>query len=316
MPKVPREGTRKSARLRAAAAKPAAKPAAAKPAAAGRPARVILDIEGTTTLISFVKDTLFPYSVKHLPAYLAEIGCVHAFAQALFFFFFFLTALFFFWFLFLQTSDGPDGCEKHGRVTRETIFTEAAARGFTPTEGRASRSSAALAECFAELVRLDIKLPALKVFQGSIWKKGYADGDLVAHIFDDVPPALRAWHREGVPIYIYSSGSIPAQKLLFGHTGSGDLLPLISGHFDLSTGSKREPGSYTKILREIGGDNPDGGVTVFATDIIEEAQAAASADPIRLKPVLMVRPGNATLPPKHSFPVCKTFTELRKLTFA
>jgi enolase-phosphatase E1 len=33
---------------------------------------VVLDIEGTTTPVSFVTDTLFPYADEHLPSYLAS----------------------------------------------------------------------------------------------------------------------------------------------------------------------------------------------------------------------------------------------------
>ena len=33
---------------------------------------VITDIEGTTTPISFVRDTLFPYARAHLPEFLAR----------------------------------------------------------------------------------------------------------------------------------------------------------------------------------------------------------------------------------------------------
>ena len=45
------------------------------------------------------------------------------------------------------------------------------------------------------------------------------DPDAVEH--------LRAWHAAGIDLYVYSSGSVYAQKLLFGHTEYGDLTPLL-----------------------------------------------------------------------------------------
>jgi hypothetical protein len=50
-----------------------------------------------------------------------------------------------------------------------------------------------------------------------------------APLYDDVLPALSSLKEAGVKIYIYSSGSIEAQNLLFAHTNHGDIRQLIDG---------------------------------------------------------------------------------------
>ena len=85
----------------------------------------------------------------------------------------------------------------------------------------------------------DEKITALKAIQGILWEEGYRAGDLKADIYEDVPPALRRWARAGLRLFVYSSGSIAAQKLLFGHTPAGDLTPLFQAYFDTTTGPKR-----------------------------------------------------------------------------
>jgi enolase-phosphatase E1 len=93
----------------------------------------------------------------------------------------------------------------------------------------------------------DRKATPLKTIQGMIWAQGYADGELEGHVYPDTPEALRRWNAAGLAVYIYSSGSIAAQKLIFGHSNAGDLTPLLSGYFDTTTGPKRDPDSYSKI---------------------------------------------------------------------
>jgi enolase-phosphatase E1 len=93
----------------------------------------------------------------------------------------------------------------------------------------------------------DRKATPLKTIQGMIWKQGYATGELTGHVYPDTPEALRRWTAAGLKVHIYSSGSIAAQKLIFGHSDAGDLTPLLSGYFDTTTGPKRDADSYTKI---------------------------------------------------------------------
>ena len=120
----------------------------------------------------------------------------------------------------------------------------------------------------------DRKQTALKALQGMIWQAGYEDADFTAHIYPDAAPALREWHASGLPLYVYSSGSVPAQKLFFGHSDAGDLTPLISGWFDTEVGGKREATSYARIAADIGLPPAD---VLFLSDILEELDAARDA---------------------------------------
>jgi len=120
----------------------------------------------------------------------------------------------------------------------------------------------------------DEKVTALKEIQGLIWAEGYARGDIAGEIYPDVPPALRRWARAGVKLLVYSSGSVAAQRRLFGHTPAGDLTPLFSGFFDTRVGAKREPASYAAIAR---GTNVTAAEMLFLSDVAEELDAAATA---------------------------------------
>ena len=120
----------------------------------------------------------------------------------------------------------------------------------------------------------DRKHTALKALQGMVWEAGYRDADFTAHIYPDAAPALRAWHAAGHPLYVYSSGSVPAQKLFFGHSDAGDLTPLVSGWFDTEIGGKREAASYRRIAEAIGVPASE---IVFLSDVVEELDAARDA---------------------------------------
>ena len=120
----------------------------------------------------------------------------------------------------------------------------------------------------------DRKHTALKALQGMIWKAGYRDADFTAHIYPDAAPALRSWHDAGLPLYVYSSGSVPAQQLFFGHSDAGDLTPLVSDWFDTEIGGKREADSYRRIAERIG---LDAAQIVFLSDVVEELDAAREA---------------------------------------
>ncbi len=120
----------------------------------------------------------------------------------------------------------------------------------------------------------DRKHTALKALEGLLWRDGYARGDFAAHVYDDAAEALRAWHADGHPLYVYSSGSVPAQKLFFGHSSAGDLTPLVSGWFDAETGGKRQPDSYRSIAAAIGREPAQ---IVFLSDVVEELDAAREA---------------------------------------
>lgn len=120
----------------------------------------------------------------------------------------------------------------------------------------------------------DRKHTALKALQGLVWEAGYRNADFTAPIYPDAAPTLRRWHALGLPLYVYSSGSVPAQKLFFGHSDAGDLTGLFSGWYDTEMGGKREPGSYARIAAAIG--EPAHGI-LFLSDVVEELDAARSA---------------------------------------
>jgi enolase-phosphatase E1 len=120
----------------------------------------------------------------------------------------------------------------------------------------------------------DRKSTALKALQGMIWEAGYAEREYRAHVYPEVPARLRAWHDAGKRLYVYSSGSVAAQKLLFAHTEAGDLTPLFSGYFDTETGAKRDAASYRRIAESIGVAADD---VLFLSDVAEELDAARAA---------------------------------------
>jgi len=123
-------------------------------------------------------------------------------------------------------------------------------------------------------IDIDRKHTALKALQGLIWESGYVQGEFRAHVYPDVPDVLRAWRDAGLRLYVYSSGSVAAQKLFFGHSEAGDLLPLFDGHFDTTVGGKREAESYRRILEAIG---LPGGEVLFLSDVVAELDAAREA---------------------------------------
>lgn len=120
----------------------------------------------------------------------------------------------------------------------------------------------------------DRKSTALKTLQGIIWRSGYHNGDFRGHLYPEVAGQLAAWQQQGVKLYVYSSGSVEAQKLLFGYSVVGDLRPLFSGYFDTRVGAKREVASYQNIARDIALEPAE---LLFLSDIHQELDAAWAA---------------------------------------
>jgi enolase-phosphatase E1 len=120
----------------------------------------------------------------------------------------------------------------------------------------------------------DRKHTALKALQGMIWQDGYRGADFTAHIYPDAATQLAAWHAAGVPLAVYSSGSVPAQRLFFAHTDAGDLSLLFDAWFDTEVGHKRDAASYREIARRLD-RAPD--EILFLSDIVEELDAARDA---------------------------------------
>jgi enolase-phosphatase E1 len=217
---------------------------------------IVTDIEGTTSSIDFVRDVLFPYARKRLPAFVETHG------------------------------DTPEVQHWLHEAAREAGIVEA--------------SRQEIIELLLRWIDEDRKSTALKALQGMIWQDGYATGEYRAHMYPEVATKLRGWRADGVTLYVYSSGSVPAQKLFFGYSEAGDLTPLLAGYFDTETGPKRERTSYTKIADAIG-QNPEH--ILFLSDIVEELDAARAAG---MRTTWLVRPP-AAVPDAPAHPAVASF---------
>ena len=220
---------------------------------------VVTDIEGTTSSISFVKDVLFPYARKHLPAFIAT----HA--------------------------DEPGVQHWLHEAAKEA--------------GLVSANRQELIVLLQRWIDEDRKATALKALQGLIWEDGYRGGEYKAHVYPDVAPTLRAWKRRGVDLYVYSSGSVTAQKLLFGHSEAGDLTPFFSGYFDTEIGPKRDAKSYSSIAIAIGRPVDE---ILFLSDVAEELDAARDAG---MHTTLLAR-APATCPAAGTHPCAGDFSHV------
>ncbi len=169
----------------------------------------------------------------------------------------------------------PDWCKTNGAAP---VIGEVAARA--PGEN--------VAEILLGWMDRDEKITALKTIQGMIWAEGYARGEIKGDIYPDVAPALRRWSKAGLRLFVYSSGSVEAQKLLFGYSNEGDLTPLFQGFFDTNVGPKRDAKSYADICR---GANIPGREFLFLSDVEAELDAAAQAG---LRTCQLVRPQDKT----------------------
>lgn len=183
-----------------------------------QPLAILLDIEGTTSSISFVADELFPYARKHLAEFLA--------------------------------THSEEVAPILADVPGDPVAT------------------------LTQWIDEDRKATPLKTIQGMIWAQGYADGELSGHVYPDTPEALVRWKELGIPVHIYSSGSVAAQKLIFGNSIAGDLTPLLSGYFDTTTGPKREMVSYVRIAAAL---RIMPAAVLFVSDIQAEVDAARMA---------------------------------------
>lgn len=161
-------------------------------------------------------------------------------------------------------------------------------------------------------IKEDRKATPLKSLQGMIWQQGYERGDFKSHVYDDAADYLRHWHDRGLRLYVYSSGSVQAQKLIFGYSIAGDLTPFFSGYFDTRVGGKREAGSYRNILDGLG---VEPATVLFLSDVEEELVAAEAAG---LQTCLVARQDNpgarGTASDKRN--IAADFTEVDRLLLA
>lgn len=210
----------------------------------------LLDIEGTVCSISFVHDILFPYALEKLPQLLAA-----------------------------ETFPIKEGTSGSSLLPYLQAF---------PEEYRVSAKD--LENHVIDLSNQNLKIPYLKGLQGYIWKSGYESGEIKAPLYPDAVEFMKRVVEQKGKVYIYSSGSVAAQKLLFGFSDAGDLNPLLSDYFDtVNAGSKVDKSSYEKILKAI---NHQPQEVLFLSDNVKEIKAAKEAG---LKAYVADRPGNASL---------------------
>jgi enolase-phosphatase E1 len=236
---------------------------------------VLLDIEGTTTPIDFVYQTLFPYARKRLPDYLANN----------------------------YSSDDVGSMIEQLRQENSQDLTN----NLNPPVMASESPEAELTSVTAYLYWLmdrDRKSTPLKALQGKIWQQGYQTGELLSEVFADVPPAFIKWSSQRKTLAIYSSGSVLAQKLLFAHTAAGDLTKFISAYFDTNIGAKRERESYRHIADALQHAPQE---IIFFSDVVAELDAAQAAG---MQTTLCVRPGNAPQPSAHHHQIIHTFEEM------
>lgn len=163
----------------------------------------------------------------------------------------------------------PEFVRQHDKETEVRALLEQVSK-----EAGRSLSDEQAIEQLLQWITEDRKVTPLKALQGLIWEAGYRNGDYQGHIYDDAAACLQQWHQQGLRLYVYSSGSVYAQKLLFGHTTLGDLTPLFSGYFDTQIGAKQESGSYCRIAETIGLPASE---ILFLSDIEAELDAARKA---------------------------------------
>jgi enolase-phosphatase E1 len=229
----------------------------------------LLDVEGTTSPVSLVSEQLFPYARKHLASYL------HA-----------------------------HDCEAVVQADLALLYEEN--RAETDPSAPRIENAASVDQAMAYLLWLmdrDRKSTALKSLQGKVWKNGYEAGELLGTVFPDVPPALARWAAKG-RVAIYSSGSVEAQKLIFGHSSAGDLTPLLSGYFDTRVGPKTAAASYAAIAAALGVATSD---ILFVSDLPRELNPARQAG---CATRLSLRQGNAPVADAEGHAAIHSFAEI------
>jgi enolase-phosphatase E1 len=219
----------------------------------------LLDIEGTIGSIAFVKDVLFPYARRRMPA-------------------------------FIDAHRDDDDIR--------TLLDATAREG-----GVDPHDLAGVLRVLVEWSDADYKIAPLKALQGMIWKEGYESGKLKAELYDDAVAAMRRFRLDGVRLFVYSSGSVQAQRLLFEHSVHGDLRPLFEGYFDTTLGPKRDPESYRRIAQATGHAAAE---IVFFSDHAAELDAARIAG---MQSVQLARPQDGVAP-AGTHPSTDTFDDV------
>ncbi|MFN3947413.1 MAG: acireductone synthase [Aquificaceae bacterium] len=190
---------------------------------------ILLDIEGTTSSLSYVKEVMFPYSKSKLKSFLKENA---------------------------QKEEIKSLLKRLEEKVGKSLDMEEATK------------------ILEDWIEKDLKEPILKELQGHIWEEGFKSGELMGHIYEDAYEKIKEWKQKGYRLYIYSSGSVKAQKLFFGNTKYGDLTILFDGFFDTSIGNKKDRESYLAIAKSLGIKPED---ILFLSDVEEELDSASLA---------------------------------------
>ncbi|KAM3197411.1 hypothetical protein ACQJBY_072834 [Aegilops geniculata] len=240
-----------------------------------------MDIEGTTTPISFVADVLFPYARANARTHLAATYNTQ------------------------QTYE--DVALLRAQINEDLAEGVPGAVALPPPDDTdQDKTINALVANVQAMIDADRKLTALKQLQGRVWRRGFESGEIKGEVYDDVVQALAEWDAKGIKSYIYSSGSREAQRLIFGNTAAhGDLRRYLSAFFDTNVGGKKESRSYYEIWQTLGVDSPS--QILFLTDVYQEATAARDAG---LEVLISIRPGNAPLPEDHGFQTITSFAQI------
>jgi enolase-phosphatase E1 len=233
---------------------------------------ILLDIEGTSTPIAFVHETLFSYARTHAREFLLQ-------------------------------NDGV--AEVRADIAR---LREEHALDMSNSEQPPALDESALVDSLVEyvewLIARDRKSTGLKSLQGKIWRQGYTDGSLKSQVYPDVAPAFARWQAKGWSLSIFSSGSVLAQQLLFAHTEAGDLTKFIDRYFDTNVGKKGEAESYRKIAEALSLRADE---ILFVSDVVAELDAANDAG---METLLSIRPGNQPAERAERYRAIHSFEEI------
>jgi enolase-phosphatase E1 len=221
---------------------------------------VLLDIEGTTTPITFVHDVLFPYARARVRSYLEQTAPSNPEIRQIV--------------EDLRAELPASGFPLPAGGPEPNVGSPELAADSGQLEARGGKLEADIVSFVYWLMDRDRKSGPLKALQGRIWEQGYATGALKGEVYHDVPEAFVRWTTGGMRIGIYSSGSVLAQKLLFANSTAGDLSRFLSGYFDTGVGAKRETDSYRRIVEALGVQPSK---ALFVSDVVEELDAAREA---------------------------------------
>ena len=170
---------------------------------------ILLDVEGTTTPLAFVADTLVPYARAHLRRHVEQHAVEPEYARLL---------------------EQLRGEHERDREAGQPVPAWGDEHAYLDW-----------------LMDRDRKSTTLKDLQGRVWAEGYRRGDLKGEVFADVPGAFLRWRAQGLQLGIFSSGSVLAQQLLFRYSSAGDLTGHLRWHFDTTVGPKGDAASYHRI---------------------------------------------------------------------